>query len=558
MKGGASKVMRKQAKSMAIFVALLLLAGIFHVTDVVIHRKGIYFPSTLMFSTVTMIYSGLILFWVQSVRIRLLPSHAKNDIIASGLLMLLFHFVRSVRYRMMVWSPFALFLSRHCWYFWYVPIIMVPTLFLTSSLAFGKGPEQKRNRSRWILIPAILLGAGIMTNDLHCLAFLPNSDIAGLDGKNGTYTHQILFYAAYIWAGCMMAGGIAHRIILSRKMKDKKQAIRPFLCLLLVPVFMLAMNRFDAAKIPVPYRTPELLIFCMIGIMEACIRNRLLPHNENYADFFAGLELPVSITDKQLTPLYQTSITVTDDRDTLQQAVGTFVYPEPDTRLSGIELNAGYTFFAEDESVLHRLNEELQDANEVLSIENEVLAREQELLQEKAAIEERNRLYDKAAQEIHPAQKRISELLEKLQPNTPSFRQDMARVLFMTAYVKRKANFVMLHADHGSITPEDMTVALKESLRFLNYCGIETDARITISKDYSYQTAAAVYDCFEAAGEALCGKISELWMRLTEQEMLLLTDAEQIPKLPELPLPVACTHEDGQTVIRITIGGDAQ
>ena len=128
----------------------------------------------------------------------------------------------------------------------------------------------------------------------------------------------------------------------------------------------------------------------------------------------------------------------------------------------------------------------------------------------------------------------------------------------MTAYVKRKANFVMLNADHGSITPEDMTVALKESLRFLNYCGVETDARITVSKDYSYQTAAEVYDCFEAAGEALCGKISELWMRLTEQEMLLLTDAEQIPELPELPLPVTCTHEDGQTVIRITIGGDAQ
>lgn len=244
MKGGAGTVMRKQTKSMAIFVALLLLAGIFHVTDVVIHRKGIYYPSTLMFSTVTMIYSGLILFWVQSVRIRLLPSRAKNDIIASGLLMLLFHFVRSVRYRMMVWSPFALFLSRHCWYFWYVPIIMVPTLFLTSILAFGKGPEQKRNRSRWILIPAILLGAGIMTNDLH--------------------------------------------------------------------------------------------------------------------------------------HLYQTAITVTDDRDTLRQAVGTFVYPEPDTRLAGMELNAGYTFFAKDESVLHRLNEELQDANEVLSMENEVLAREQE------------------------------------------------------------------------------------------------------------------------------------------------------------------------------------
>ena len=40
--------------------------------------------------------------------------------------------------------------------------------------------------------------------------------------------------------------------------------------------------------------------------------------------------------------------------------------------------------------------------------------------------------------------------------------------------------------------------------------------------------------------------------------MMLLTDAAQAPELPELPLPVSCSCEDGQTVIRVQIGGDAQ
>ena len=240
----------------------------------------------------------------------------------------------------------------------------------------------------------------------------------------------------------------------------------------------------------------------------------------------------------------------------MRQAVGDHVYPEQDTRLSGMDLQAGYAFFFSDESDQHRLNEELESANDILSMENELLEHEQELIEEKASIEERNRLYDEAAAAVYPEQKRIAGLLELMQPGKRSFRQDMAQVLFITAYVKRKANFVMLNADHGHITPEELTVALKESLRFLNYCGIETDARITVSKDYSFDTATAVYDCFETAAEALCGSISELWMHLTEQEMLLLTDAVKAPELPELPLPVSCTSEDGQTVIRIRTGGD--
>ena len=170
--------------------------------------------------------------------------------------------------------------------------------------------------------------------------------------------------------------------------------------------------------------------------------------------------MPVNITNKEFVPVYQTAVTIPADKAQMQQAVGGHIYPEPDTRLSGMGLQAGYAFFASDESTQHRLNEELEDANDILSIENELLAREQELIQEKGAIEERSRLYDKAAQEIYPAQKRIAALLDTIQPDTPSFRQDMARVLFMTAFVKRQANFVMLEADQGAITAVELTAAL--------------------------------------------------------------------------------------------------
>ena len=547
--------MSKQTKSSVLYLTLLFFGGICHVMDSIVADYDNYFVSTWLFCIDLMIYSGLILHFVQSVLRRLLPSPARTYMIASGILMEFFLLVRTLSHRIVQWSPP---IKRHCWYLYYVPIILVPTLFLMSSFYFGNRPEQHSCIKRYPLILGVMLTIGVLTNDLHHLAFIPNPDTEKFVGTSGTYTHGSLYYAAYIWAGGMFAAGIIHLIGKSRKMKDWQRAIRPFLCLLLIPLLISVNKILDAAGLPEPFQLTEIIIFCMIGVQEYCTRNRLLPHNINYDAYFSQLELPVSITDNAFAPVYHTQIPVTADSEVMRQAVGSYVYPEPDTRLSGMKLHTGFAFFASDESNQNRLNEELENANDILSMENELLEHEQELIAEKASIEERNRLYDEAASAVYPAQKRIAAVLEQMHAGTSSFRQDMARVLFMTAFIKRKANFVMLHADHGSITPEEMTVALKESLRFLNYCGVETDARITVAKDYSCATATAIYDCFEAVAEALCGSISELWMRLTEQELLLLTDAAQVPELPELPLPVSCTCEDGQTVIRVQIGGDAQ
>ena len=547
--------MNKKIKGTIIFMCVLFFGGVCHVMDSIVAEDYNFIISTWLFCIDLMIYSGLILHFVQSVRRRLLPSPARTYMIASGMLMEFFLLLRTSSHRLVHWSTP---IKRHCWYLYYVPILLVPTLFLMSSFYFGNRPEQHSRLKRYPLIPGFALAIGVLTNDLHHLAFIPNPDTVRFIGQNGTYEHGVLYYAAYTWAGSMCAAGILHLIAVSYKMRDWKKAISPFLCLLLIPLLTSVNKILVAAHLPEPFQMTEIMIFCMIGVQECCIRNRLLPHNINYDSYFSQLELPVIITDCDITPVYHTAVPVHADKEQMRQAVGGHVYPEPDTRLSGMELQAGLAFFASDESNQHRLNDELENANDILSMENELLAHEQELLAEKASIEERNRLYDEAAAAVYPAQKRIAALLKQMKPGTASFRQDMARVLFMTAYVKRKANFVMLNADHGSIIPEEMAVALKESLRFLNYCGIETDLRITVAKAYSFGTAAAVYDCFEAAAEALCGNIRELWMRLTERELLLLTDAAQVPELPELPLPVSCSCEDGQTVIRVQIGGDEQ
>ena len=123
--------------------------------------------------------------------------------------------------------------------------------------------------------------------------------------------------------------------------------------------------------------------------------------------------------------------------------------------------------------------------------------------------------------------------------------------------IQQWANFVMLEADQGAISAEELTAALKESIHYLSYCGIHTAARITTESSFSCEKAMAVYDCFEAAAEALYGNTEEIWVRLTDGELMIMADTAEPLTLPELPLPAACSYEDGQTVIRVQTGGDA-
>ena len=75
-------------------------------------------------------------------------------------------------------------------------------------------------------------------------------------------------------------------------------------------------------------------------------------------------------------------------------------------------------------------------------------------------------------------------------------------------------------------------------------------------RDFPCREAIALYDSFEAAAEALLGQTAELWVRLSDDELLLMADGDKLPLLPELPLPVKKACEDGQITVRIATGGE--
>ncbi|MBR1586334.1 MAG: hypothetical protein IJ662_12400 [Clostridia bacterium] len=538
--------MRRQTlrRNTGVFIGFLLLAGVIHIFDDTLLTPSVY-GRAAMFTVIFLIYTGLLIFWIQSVHARLLPFRARTYGIASAVLMVVFLILRSFKYRI----AFSNAVVRYTWYAYYLPLALIPTLFWMACIRIRRGDQKSKRDERWLLLPAGILAACFLTNDLHRLAFLPLVDAASLIGDTGTYTHGVLFYGMYLWVVLATAVGVILLLKETRKNIYKALPIAAALALwLLMITANVVMTTYALRR---PYEVPEIHIFCLLLIFEICIREGLIPHNEHYAAIFGALRQPALICDQAFAPVYQTAAPVRADRAQMEAALMKDVYPQRDLRLRGKAIRGGYAFWTADESALHRLNEELEEANQVLSEENNVIAAEKELREEKARVEARSRLYLSAAEQVYPTQKEIAALLNQITPDRENLRPVMARVMVLNAYAKRRANFLL--AESAVVSANEMRLALEETARYLPYCGTEAYVDCTAAADRATEDAMALYDTFEQVIEALLPDPPPYLLIAYSDDGLRLMAEGIAPALqaPNAPRSVAVEAEEGRVTVRI-------
>ena len=327
--------MQNSKRNLLLFVGLLLLAGLFHIIEHTIHDISAlgephYAVVTLFFCLELVIYTVLIIFWIQSVHTRLLPSRARNYMVIVALLMIFYLVLRAYKYRI-AGEDAGLRLS---WYAYYIPMTFIPALFLMVCIRIKKGAAKLKVDEKVFLIPAAVLSGLIMTNDLHHLIFVPEPGLSNFIGKSGTYTYRVTFYITYAWIVLAILAGI---ILLIRTF-GLKQKRRLLYLGGIIAVWVILTQLHTLKKIiefTPPYETPEIHIFTMLAVFEFAIRQRLIPYNENYAGFFASLPMPVMITDKNFNPVYRSAGSIDLEPGLLTEALKAPIYPIPDGNLSG-------------------------------------------------------------------------------------------------------------------------------------------------------------------------------------------------------------------------------
>ncbi len=128
--------LNRQMKRTWLFIGFLLSGG---VCSLLTRTDNLFF-NTLMLAANFLICGVLLLYWVQSVRTRLLPTKARSYILIAAVLMLFYLALRVFKYRI---AGAGAIPSRYAVYAYRIPQVIIPTLFLMTSVRIRRGEHEK-------------------------------------------------------------------------------------------------------------------------------------------------------------------------------------------------------------------------------------------------------------------------------------------------------------------------------------------------------------------------------------------------------------------------------
>ena len=553
MKGDFMK-QDKTRLATVLFVLGIFLAGLSNATSKYIIQQyavdpvkltALPFLSTLLFCTNLSVYLFLLVFWIHSVQQRLLPSRSRSYLITAACCAIAMLILRSIKYRLI--DVADLDLTRYVWYSYYVPMILLPTLFLMTCIRIERKGKGRRFDERLLLIPASVLILLFLTNDLHYLAFRPNGDTV-MTGANASYFNNVIFYLYYVYYGVTIVAGLILLVRINRRLHSFKKVALPFAFLLMMLALALIDKTLNWVRLPSMFTAPEIVAFGMVGIFESCVRNRLIPYNENYAGFFTRMRFPAIITDEELNIAHRSSEPVTASSAQLSASLEKPLYTDEDTKLTGRPVTAGYAFYTEDESELHRMNERLVEANELIASENDLIQAENELKTRQAAVDSRNVIYARIARVMLPYHRRALKMLDEIHPGEADCDEKLARLNLLNAYIKRGTNLLLVGEGDG-IPLHELEQAAEESALYLGYCGVQASVAADGAGQIARDTALRLYTAFQQVIEAVAGSVTQMHIAVSGTQIRLTADGKQPA---DVSVPAEIRESDGLYYFIIT------
>ena len=506
---------RKSIAKLCIALGLFVLAGLFRQLD----RLAAPLPSAACFLLTNLIYIGLAMAWGFSISRRILHQIDRRWLLLSCAMAMLWLFMRVVKYRFFTDST----ITRHLWYCYYVPQILAPLFSLFAALQLGRREGDALSHKWYLLfIPATLLIGGILTNDLHQMAFRATPDAVALEAD---YTHGWVYYLAMTWIiGLLLATGI----IVYRKCRvseSRRYAWIP-LCVFLGGFVLCALS---FANIYTFHKMPECFCLTFAAFWESCLQVGLLPTNGHYRYFFSESTVAAQIVDGHGTPVYRAKNAPNLTPSQLNAAAQESILLDSDTRLQSAPVQDGRVYWVEDISKINRIQARLAEINAQLSEENELIQAENALKRQCTQIEEKNRLMDEMIALVQPQLLQINQLLEE------ESIQNLKQICLLGAYVKRRINLALI-CDKKTVVPVDeLAHCIRESLTYLTQYGAVCALHQEGKGGVSSRDAQTAYDFFEDCLEAALPSLSALMVRVECGERfsirLMIEEAAGLPKV---------------------------
>lgn len=450
------------------------------------------------------IHISLLFMWVISLHRRLMNKNVRRLMLAVGCLMLFWLIDKIVKWDFTgsVTHP----LVRYLWYGFYVGMLFIPTLGAFIINYLGK-PENYAHPSRlnYLLIPPAVLLALVFTNDLHQKVFVFYNGFINFDLD---YSYDWVYYIVMGWFIVMGFYFVVSMLLKSRVPGSRRLQKMPILIMTFAALFW---TGYSMRLYNCDLTVTDILIIVLL--LESAIQSGLLPSNTNYRQLFDATTIPVQIVDRDYQPHYVSAGALPVSEMKMRQSESRTVHMGR-SLLNSAPIYGGRVVWEDDISELTALQQQLQDAQEQLGEENTLLQAELELKEQRAKTDEKNRLYDRIAEEVKPQLIKTDMLLQRIAREPENREKLLAKTCVLGSYIKRRGNLLLLGEDAKKVSARELEYCIRESLENLRLGEVFTSLNANCSGQLPLEYIVAAYDFFEAVTERLLDNMTAMLVNL--------------------------------------------
>ena len=507
------------------------------------------------------IYIGLYVMWAISFRKRIIQKEIRRCLTAIAAMMIFWMFIRMCKFEIPDEMPTA---WRYAWYFYYIPMLLIPTVSLYLAFYIRQPEGYKLPKRRWLLfLPALFLIGIVLTNDMHQLVFtFPKGKLGEVSSyKTGVYGYGRGYYIVIAWElGCALAA-LLIILLRCRKIKNKKMGWLPFAAYGVAAAYSIAYYlNLPFWKIVSKDMTATLcLLFALI--IESCIQCGLIPSNTGYAQLFAASTISAQITDQSGKCIYQSQDSECIAPEIVRQVVQCPIMLENGIRLSGKPILGGYVLWKENLSELQEIVRELEDRKEELKDANLI---EEENLRTKREVEKlsvKNQLYDKIQKQTARQSALLTEFIKaySMEEDENERKKILGKIVVIGAYIKRRSNLIFIAEQTVKFPIRELELCFRETIKNLEWNHVEAGFSTALEEIRS-EDAMQIYDFFEAVIEESLEDLLAFNVNLKRREarIIMSMSVECKTDLQEIARRYGAYAEqdfDGSWLLSLILGG---
>ena len=496
----------------------------------------------------TALYLLLFALWGFSLDRRIIQRQTLHCLRLTAALMLLWLILRTLKYSVVT----DLTAGRYIWYLYYLPMLLLPLLWVYIALSMGKPEDYRLSRRSSILsiVPAVLFLL-VITNDLHQQVFAFKSGVPGLP-VSGTYSYRPLYFICLGWMVGCMAFSLVCLFRKSRIPSGERKRITPFVlgCATLL-YGILYLSGIPAVRW---WFGDMNVMFCLLyaAIYESCIRCRMIPSNTGYVELFEATTLAACIADRSGRIVLRSRAAGKDM--TCPQEGQRIVRPDG-MRISSAPISGGYAVWQDNVRQLAELRTRL-NANKEEMERNKKKLKDAYLVQKSLhELTEKNRIYNELEAKHSRQTAQMRQMLARCERAGPAERRSLLKkVLLLGTYIKRSANLYFLSSEYQWLPQQELRLTVDEAVRALTACGTECGVIYRTTEPMRASEVVRLFDMLEIVAETTVDDLRSLFISVSDSAMDLSVECAADLLVVASP-EVTVRQEDGLWLVRTGIRG---